>query len=251
MSSEGDKEGWTDERRTKGGCVSSLTPLQERSYKWTAVWPQAEEDEHIFKNAAKDAHWFRGCVFVRDTLKSWGVAALCDWCICFAYFLNIQEMLHVTSFLFHHSRHRCCSLYEKKKTKYKKAIKAVSGFPTHFQRSKITKSATKRCVCALRVRVCAHAGLSRIVCAFCSRHSKALKAERRAFKAVIDFCLLGWPPSCPCARGCLATGLWFAFTWQGGQHSAQSVPPHGRRLLYRKTPLQLIPAKLFPVILSN
>lgn len=140
---------------------------------------------------------------------------------------------------------------KKKKTKYKKAIKAVSGFPTHFQRSKITKSATKRCVCALRVRVCAHAGLSRIVCAFCSRHSKALKAERRAFKAVIDFCLLGWPPSCPCARGCLATGLWFAFTWQGGQRSAQSVPPHGRRLLYRKTPLQLIPAKLFPIILSN
>lgn len=200
-----------------------------------------------------DVHLFRGSVFVRDTLKWWGSCTTAEEQQCIVIFWTSKKcymtvlfcfIVHVTGVVLYLKK-------KKKKKQYKKAIKAVSGFPTHFQCRKITKSATKRCVCALCVRVCAHAGLSWIVCAFCGRHSKALKAERRAFKAVIDFCLLRWPPSCPCAPGCLATGWWCAFTWQGGQSSAQSVPPHGRRLLYRKPPSQLIPAKLFPVILSN
>lgn len=54
----------------------------------------------------------------------------------------------------------CCSPYEKKDLlQYRKAIKAVSGFLNYFQCSKVTKSATKRCVCAPCAHVCAHAGL--------------------------------------------------------------------------------------------
>lgn len=92
-------------------------------------------------------------------------------------------MLHV---LFFCSIIHVTLLYMKNSHKeYRKAIKAVSGFPGHFQYSKVTESATKRCVRASGVCVCAHAGAWTCVCLFTAGTAKLLRPKEELLKQLL------------------------------------------------------------------
>lgn len=96
-------------------------------------------------------------------------------------------MLHLSSFSvnFTGAIHYC-----KKPKTIEKSNKSCVGFPT------ISNAATKSLHQPLKGvdvhcgSMCAPTQVSQILCAVYSQHSEALKAERIAFKAVFDFCLL-------------------------------------------------------------